>query len=61
MPLWLRKFTFSKIRDHYEQENQAAQKSNRTSKGGKNQSSDFIDFAKPDRSKLPKHLQNRSK
>ena len=61
MPLWLRKFTFSKIKDFYEQENQAAQKANQSAKVGKNKTSDFIDFAKPDKSKLPKHLQNRAK
>lgn len=61
MPLWLRKFTFSKIRDYYQEEKDAVEKTNRTSKGGKNQTSDFIDFANPDKSKLPKHLQNRAK
>jgi len=45
MPIWLRKFTFKKIKQWYDAETEARTKSAR----GTND----IDIANPDRSKLP--------
>jgi len=47
MPIWLRKFTFKKIKDWYDQEREARNKKSSTSNNTQ------IDLANPDRSKIP--------
>jgi len=57
MPIWLRKFTFNKIKEFYEQENERHTKATRQSPSGrsnKSQTSEFIDFANPDKSAFKK-------
>jgi hypothetical protein len=50
MPIWLRHFTLQKISDQHDKEKNAMRKAkNKSSKSGNTN----IDFANPDRSKLP--------
>jgi len=53
MPLWLRKFTFSKIQEHYDKEQKAYDQAN-TKGSGKNQSTQKFDFANPDKEAFKK-------
>jgi hypothetical protein len=46
MPLWLRKFTFSKIKGWYDQQAEAQ-------KSAQNEDKTVIDLNNPDKSKLP--------
>lgn len=46
MPIWLRNFTFNKIKSWYDDESEANSKS-------KEKTSNNIDFANPDKNKLP--------
>tara|TARA_B100000768_G_C11265985_1_gene371098 strand:- start:1426 stop:1638 length:213 start_codon:yes stop_codon:yes gene_type:complete len=40
MPIWLRTFTFSKIKDYYEEENRQAKQAQGKSSGGKSITTD---------------------
>lgn len=54
MPLWLRKYTFSQIRDYYEAEAAANAKAAKGSGGrGRSKTSTNIDFTKPNKAALP--------
>lgn len=53
MPIWLRKFTFLEIQKFYEEENRQVAQQTRSAGKGRSSTTDTIDFANPDRSKLP--------
>ena len=44
MPTWLRKFTFKKLKEYYDEQNATIQS---------NSSNNSIDLANPDKSKMP--------
>jgi hypothetical protein len=53
MPLWLRKFTFNRIKNFYQEEKEAYDKASSKS-SGKNQSTEKFDFANPDKEAFKK-------
>ncbi len=54
MPLWLRKYTFSQIRDYYDAEAAANAKAAKGSKGrGKSSTTTNLDFTKPNKAAMP--------
>jgi hypothetical protein len=54
MPLWLRKYTFSQIKEYYEAEAAANAKATRTSGSrGKSKTSTSVDFNNPSKTPLP--------
>ena len=53
MPLWLRKFTFKKLQEYYDEENKAYKQASSQS-SGKNQSTQKFDFANPDKEAFKK-------
>jgi len=54
MPLWLRKYTFSQIKEYYEAEAAANAKATRTSGSrGKSKTSTSVDFNNPSKTPPP--------
>lgn len=58
MPIWLRKYTFSEIRNHYDEQNRQVEKAKKTGKGN----SEMIDFNDVgDKAKVPQQFRKLSK
>lgn len=54
MPLWLRKYTFSQIRDYYDAEAAANAKAAKGSGGkGRSKTTTSLDFNKPNKAAMP--------